>query len=253
MASLRLCAQRLCACLVCGILLPPRCATVELKDLPEFLRETHSKNEQKKSRLILGEPVLDLTPDNFTLEAKNRNSSIVVGFFSKSCGWCRRAIPAFIQVAEAAKEGHRFGAVDDRAFREIGDEFGVSNLPAFVTLKPGANGAYTKYYGPHKPEDIQMWMCMQTGLLSPCAHIATRKKLMWIIVHVAIGSLAYVMKSLGLKVTDHGSGGGPLRDGGTLGVAGIVLGCLVAFFCMLCCCCKCLRRKRGEKTERKTQ
>jgi len=235
---------------------------MDLKDLNEiapWLIPTQMKINLKKERIIFKKPLLDLTPDNFEQETQNRSSSIVVGFFSKRCSWCKRTLPGFEQIAQLTEGQQRCGGVDVDAYgEELSRPLGVTNIPAFIAWVPGASGPTTaKYFGPHTSDDIQIWACMQLGV--PCSHLPMWKRLLWVVVHTAVGSLAHVMRGLGIKVTDHGSGGGPLRDGGTLGFAGLIIGigCVTALaFVLVLWCCLCRQRRTrstSSESEKKSQ
>jgi len=230
---------------------------MEMKDLLKiapWLLPTQKKIDEYKNRIIFKKPLLDLTPDNFELETQNRSSPIVVGFFSSRCRYCKRTLPGFEQLAQLTEGQLRFGGVDNPAFgEELGRPFNVTNVPAFVAWVHGASGpTTTKYFGPRTSDDVQMWICMQLGV--PCSHLPMWKRSLWAVVHTAIGSLAHAMRRLGIKVTDHGSGGGPLPDGGTLGFAGLIIGigCVTALaFALVLWCCLCRqRRTRGTSSER---
>jgi len=198
----------------------------ELTSIAPFLVPGEMARQQAKipkRRWIFPDPVLTLTAENFEAEVRNRNTSIVVGFFSESCRYCKQTLPVFVELAERSRGSQQFGAVDVRAFGEIGRPLGVKHVPVFFVAQPSAGGVVmTKYFGSRTADDVQVWISLHTGIATSGVGLWTR--LGWTALHVIIGYLAALLKAFGIEPTDHGSGGGPFSDGGTLGFAGLIVG-----------------------------
>merc|ERR1712137_1211588 len=97
------------------------------------------KQRHIRERLVLGEPVLDSTPDNFTAVTQNNSKPLVLGFFKGPCKWCSGITPVFAGAAKLDKDTHAWATVDDRAFSLLGDSFEpqVRMLPELYYIPAG--------------------------------------------------------------------------------------------------------------------
>lgn len=201
-----------------------------LRDLPPFLWETEMQRQAIKNRIVFTKPVLDLTPENFERETYNSTEPMVLGFFAKGCRYCKRTLPGFEGLAKLSKGSLRFGAVDNKAYPQLGNPLGVRHIPVFFYMEPGM--PWQKYFGPRTNDDVQVWIGFHGGV--DVSHLPLWKQLPLTAFHFAISSLVAAFEFLEIQPTDHGPGQlgdytGPLPDGGNLGFAGVLIGIAVVY------------------------
>jgi len=209
--------------------------------------------DAEKNHYRLQEPVVDLTPKNFEAETQQNvihNSSIVVGFFNRGCRYCKRTVPVFEQMAQRLRETQRFGSVDDSIFYQLGEPYKVQSWPSFVYLERSTSGSgvkVTKYFGPRTADDVQVWMCLKLGIAM--ADLALWKRLVFGALHLSIAAIVLLLESMGVEPSDHGSAGGPLPDGGTIGLAALIIGVSVASILLTIFVARCCYRRRSLRLQ----
>eukprot|EP00418_Pyrodinium_bahamense_P097029 CAMPEP_0179025076 /NCGR_PEP_ID=MMETSP0796-20121207/7790_1 /TAXON_ID=73915 /ORGANISM="Pyrodinium bahamense, Strain pbaha01" /LENGTH=248 /DNA_ID=CAMNT_0020721069 /DNA_START=60 /DNA_END=806 /DNA_ORIENTATION=+ len=233
------------------VFLPTPCAGVGIPEwLPEWLRPAHQQMQARKERMKLAEPVLDLTGENFEEELNRTGRPIVVAFVVKWCPYCKRIGPAFEDMAWRFNQTLRIGIVDFEAYPELRKGFAKGGLPLIFFVQRSSTGrSVVKFFGPRRRDVVETWISLKSGAGPVELPFAWRVALM--AYHIAVSLLAQLLTALDIEPTDSGSAGGPLDDGGTLGVAALVVAAislvliLVPLIC--CCCCRAPRGKPGAK------
>lgn len=206
--------------------------------LPPWLWATEQKIQTYKNRLLFDAPIVNLDYDNFANETIGSPPMVIV-FMMQQCGWCRKFTQRLKDMAVRFNETVRFGVVDYGAFPDLSKNYSVAGVP-FVVFAQDAN---RRYFGPRYGELIEAWIGLQTGY--GAVDVPLRELIPFTIYHIFVGGLARLLTAVDIKPTDHGSGGGPLRDGGTLGFAAIGVGSILALIVLICTYAACRRRCRG--------
>jgi len=203
--------------------------TAAMEGLPAFLVEAEEKKKKVDGRLKLAAPVLDLTPENYELETMDHTKiPIVTGFFTGGCKFCRRTRPVIENLAKTLEGSVRFGGVDAGVFDKLKQEKGAGLVPTFFMYK--TSGAVTRYFGPRTEDDLYAWVSWHSGHWLDESHLVWWKKIAYILLHATISVLVAVLNIFGFEATDHGSGGGPFPDGGTIGFCGLMVGIAFVVF-----------------------
>lgn len=199
-----------------------------------------------KNRIILPSPVLDMRPDNFEYQLKGDGGTpVVVGYFSQSCPYSRRATPIFGDLAKRFNGSVRFGLVDVSVYPEVLrhiDGWRRSALvPGFMMVSSGGE-VIAKYVGMKNPAAIDAFVALQTGM--GCTQTGMFQCVVLQVFHYIVGKLILFLRFIGIEPTDANR-----FPGGTVGKAGICLGIAVAvlILAICCCCCCCCCRKTGSR------
>mmetsp|Transcript_68758 Transcript_68758/g.212617 ORF Transcript_68758/g.212617 Transcript_68758/m.212617 type:complete len:257 (+) Transcript_68758:63-833(+) len=218
-------------------------------EIPEWLRPAHEQMLKRRHHMKLAKPVLDLVPQNFDSVIQSINRTTIVAFGAPWCGHTRRIMGRYEEMAQRFTGTVDFGMIDVDAFPELKETLPHATLPAFFVLTPSSQGRpVAKFFGPRLPDVVEVWVGLWTGGRPLTVEPAWRATLT--AYHIVISGLVALLDLVGVEPTDHGSGGGPLRDGGTLGVAGLVVGGLAALALLVAlsaCCCRRRARADGER------
>ncbi len=83
------------------------------------------------------ESIVNLTSDNFAVEAEGASAPVVIDFWSEHCGPCKMLAPVLDEVAAEMGDAGKVTKVDVMAERELAMKFGIRAVPTLIFMKDG--------------------------------------------------------------------------------------------------------------------
>lgn len=81
--------------------------------------------------------VMELTKQNFSVEARQATEIVLIDFWAAWCGPCRMLSPIVDEIAEENHTGLKVCKVNIDEEPELAQEFGVMSIPTLVVMKQG--------------------------------------------------------------------------------------------------------------------
>ena len=81
--------------------------------------------------------VMELTKQNFSVEARQATEIVLIDFWAAWCGPCRMLSPIVDEIAEENHTGLKVCKVNIDEEPELAQEFGGMSIPTLVVMKQG--------------------------------------------------------------------------------------------------------------------
>lgn len=85
----------------------------------------------------LEEGEVKITQDNFAAEVTNYKGVVMVDMFLPNCPHCQVMGPVVSEIAKENKDKYKIGKADMNANPELGTEYKIESVPAFIFFKDG--------------------------------------------------------------------------------------------------------------------
>jgi thioredoxin 1 len=83
------------------------------------------------------ESIVNLTTENFAVEAEQAAVPVIIDFWSEHCGPCKMLSPVLDEVAEQVGATAKVTKVDVMAYRDLAMRFGIRAVPTLIFMKDG--------------------------------------------------------------------------------------------------------------------
>jgi thioredoxin 1 len=83
------------------------------------------------------ESIVNLTSDNFAVEAEQASVPVIIDFWSEHCGPCKMLAPVLDEVAVQVGDTAKVTKVDVMAHRDLAMRFGIRAVPTLIFMKDG--------------------------------------------------------------------------------------------------------------------
>lgn len=81
--------------------------------------------------------VIKLTSENFEVEVKKSDKTVLVDFYADWCGPCKMMSPIIDNIAEELGDSIKVGKVNTDENMELAEEFGIMSIPTIMIFKGG--------------------------------------------------------------------------------------------------------------------
>ena len=81
--------------------------------------------------------VIKLTSENFEVEVKKSDKTVLVDFYADWCGPCKMMSPIIDNIAEELGDSIKVGKVNTNENMELAEEFGIMSIPTIMIFKGG--------------------------------------------------------------------------------------------------------------------
>jgi thioredoxin 1 len=86
---------------------------------------------------MAGANTLEITEDNYEVEAKQSEIPVLIDFWATWCPPCKMLAPIVDEIADENLGRLKVGKVDTDASPRIRDAYGINSIPTLVVLKGG--------------------------------------------------------------------------------------------------------------------
>lgn len=111
--------------------------------------------EKKKEELADEAELLEITSSNFKKEIEESTKPLIVDVYSNNCPPCRLMEPIFKELSHEYKNSIRFVKMNCDDQIELARQYGVTQLPTLLFIKPGGEPASMKAIGFTSKKEFQ--------------------------------------------------------------------------------------------------
>lgn len=97
----------------------------------------YTAEDDKNTAAEVGANEKRLTCDSFAENVDKTKGIVVVDMYLPTCPHCQKMGPIFTEISNELSGKYRFAKIDVAKYPEIGTEFNIESVPAFIFFKDG--------------------------------------------------------------------------------------------------------------------